>query len=168
MGVNLWGVIHGVRTFVPLMLKQGDECHVVNTSSMAGLVSGPALGVYKVSKHGVVSLSETLSCELAIMKAKIGVSVLCPGGVKTRVMECERNRPAEMQNAAAAESKHPVVAQAEAMLHQLVETGMEPSQVAEAVFEAIRQGRFYVLTHEDWKLHVRKRMDDILLGRSPC
>ena len=168
LGVNLWGVIHGVRTFVPLMLKQGDECHVVNTSSMAGLVSGPALGVYKVSKHGVVSLSETLACELAIMKAKIGVSVLCPGGVKTRVMECERNRPAEMQNAVAAESKHPVVAQAEAMLRQLVETGMPPSQVAEAVFEAIREGRFYVLTHEDWKLHVRKRMNDILLGRNPC
>jgi NAD(P)-dependent dehydrogenase (short-subunit alcohol dehydrogenase family) len=168
LGVNLWGVIHGVRTFVPLMLKQADECHVVNTSSMAGLVSGPALGIYKVSKHGVVSLSETLACELAIMKAKIGVSVLCPGGVKTRVMECERNRPAEMQNPDAVESKHPVVAQAEAMLRQLVETGMEPSQVAAAVFEAIREGRFYVLTHADWKLHVRKRMDDILLGRSPC
>ena len=168
LGVNLWGVIHGVRTFIPLMLKQADECHVVNTSSMAGLVSGPALGVYKVSKHGVVSLSETLACELSIMKAKIGVSVLCPGGVKTRVMESERNRPAEVQNAGAAESKHPVVAQAEAMLRQLVETGMEPSQVAEAVFEAIREGRFYVLTHEDWKIHVRKRMNDILLGRNPC
>src|SRR5918912_2770563 len=76
LGVNLWGVIHGVRTFVPLMLRQGDGCHVVNTASMAGLISGPALGIYKVSKHGVVSLSETLQCELSLMKAKIGVSVL--------------------------------------------------------------------------------------------
>ena len=96
------------------------------------------------------------------------LSVLCPGGVNTRVMECERNRPAELQNASAGESAHPAVAQAEAMLRQLVETGMEPSQVAEAVFEAIREGRFYVLTHEDWKMHVRKRMNDILLGRNPC
>ena len=168
LGVNLWGVIHGVRTFVPLMLGQGDECHIVNTASMAGLVSGPALGVYKVAKHGVVSLSETLCCELAIMKAKVGVSVLCPGGVNTRIMDSERNRPADLQNASAGESAHPVVAQAEAMLRQLVETGLPPSQVAEAVFEAIRDERFYILTHDDWKMHVRKRMDDILQGRNPC
>src|ERR1051325_4326893 len=98
LGVNLWGVIHGVRTFVPVMLKQADECHIVNTASMAGLTSGPALGVYKVTKHGVVSLSETLCCELAAMKSKIGVSVLCPAGVNTRVMDSERNRPEELQN----------------------------------------------------------------------
>ncbi len=83
-------------------------------------------------------------------------------------MDCERDRPAELQNAAAEESKHPAVAQAEAMLRQLVADGMRPAQVAEAVFEAIREGRFYILTHEDWKPHVRKRMDDILLGRNPC
>ena len=168
LGVNLWGVIHGVRTFVPLMLKGGEECHVVNTASMAGLTSGPALGVYKVTKHAVVSLSETLSCELAIMKSKVGVSVLCPGGVNTRVMECERNRPGELRNAPGSESSHPVVAQAEAMLHRLVAEGVEPSRVAEAVFEAIRAGRFYILTHQDWKEQVRKRMDDILLDRNPC
>lgn len=167
LGVNLWGVIHGVRTFVPLMLRQGDECHIVNTASMAGLVSGPALGVYKVTKHAVVSLSETLSCELAVMKANVKVSVLCPGGVQTRVMECERNRPRELQNVSAGESSHPAVAQAEAMLHQLVSTGMPPSQVAEAVFDAIRDERFYILTHADWKHHVQKRMDDILQERNP-
>jgi NAD(P)-dependent dehydrogenase (short-subunit alcohol dehydrogenase family) len=167
LGVNLWGVIHGVRTFVPLMLKQGDECHIVNTASMAGLVSGPALGVYKVTKHGVVSLSETLCCELAVMKSKIGVSVLCPAGVNTRVMESERNRPAELQNVSAGESTHPVVAQAEAMLRQIVSTGMPPSEVAGAVFDAIRDGRFYILTHADWKQFVRKRLNDILLDRNP-
>lgn len=168
LGVNLWGVIHGVRTFVPLMLKQGDECHVVNTASMAGLVSGPALGVYKVTKHGVVSLSETLQCELAIIKAKIGVSVLCPGGVNTRILEAERNRPAEMQSATVTVGPvHPAVAQADAMLRQLVEAGMPPSRVAEMVFEAIRDERFYILTHEDWKQYVRKRLNDILLGRNP-
>jgi NAD(P)-dependent dehydrogenase (short-subunit alcohol dehydrogenase family) len=167
LGVNLWGVIHGVRTFVPLMLKQGDECHVVNTASMAGLVSGPALGAYKVAKHGVVSLSETLCCELALMKANVGVSVLCPAGVKTRVMECERNRPDELRNASAAESTHPAVAQAEGMLQRLVGSGMPPAQVAGAVFDAVREGRFYVLTHADWKPLVRKRMEDILQERNP-
>jgi NAD(P)-dependent dehydrogenase (short-subunit alcohol dehydrogenase family) len=167
LGVNLWGVIHGVRTFVPLMLKQGDECHIVNTSSMAGLVSGPALGVYKVTKHGVVSLSETLSCELTLMRANVKVSVLCPAGVNTRVMESERNRPAELQNAPAEESAHPAVVQAEAMLRRLVAAGMSPAEVAAAVFDAIREERFYILTHEDWKPLVRKRMDDILLGRNP-
>jgi NAD(P)-dependent dehydrogenase (short-subunit alcohol dehydrogenase family) len=168
LGVNLWGVIHGVRTFVPLMLKQGDECHVVNTASMAGLVSGPALGVYKVTKHAVVSLSETLCCELALMKSNVKVSVLCPAGVNTRVMECERNRPAELQNASASESAHPAVSQAEAMLRQLVEAGMPPSEVAEAVFDAIREERFYILTHADWKSFVQKRMEDILQERNPC
>lgn len=166
LGVNLWGVIHGVRAFVPVMLGQGDECHIVNTASMAGLVSGPALGVYKVTKHAVVSLSETLCCELAVMKSNVKVSVLCPAGVQTRVMECERNRPAELQNAS--ESAHPVVAQAEAMLRQMVDTGMPPSEVAEAVFDAVREERFYVLTHADWKHHVQKRMEDILHERNPC
>lgn len=168
LGVNLWGVIHGVRAFVPVMLKQGDECHIVNTASMAGLVSGPALGVYKVAKHAVVSLSETLCCELALMKSNVKVSVLCPAGVNTRVMECERNRPAELQNASASESAHPAVTQAEAMLRQLVETGMPPSQVAETVFDAIRDERFYILTHADWKQFVQKRLDDILQDRNPC
>jgi NAD(P)-dependent dehydrogenase (short-subunit alcohol dehydrogenase family) len=167
MGVNLWGVIHGVRTFVPLMLKQADECHIVNTASIVGLVSGPALGIYKVTKHGVVSLSETLCCELAAMGSKIRVSVLCPAGVNTRIMDSERNRPSELQNAAASELIKPVVAQAEEMLRQLVENGMSPSQVAEAVFDAIRNERFYILTHADWKPLVQKRMDDILQERNP-
>lgn len=168
LGVNLWGVVYGVRTFVPVMLEQGDECHIVNTASMAGLISGPALGVYKVAKHGVVSLSETLCCELALMKSKIGVSVLCPGGVNTRIMDSERNRPAELRNESAAGSAHPAVAQAEAMLHRLVGAGMPPSDVAGMVFDAVREGRFYILTHEDWKTHVLKRMGDIVHGRNPC
>jgi NAD(P)-dependent dehydrogenase (short-subunit alcohol dehydrogenase family) len=167
LGVNLWGVIHGVRAFVPLMLEQGDECHVVNTSSAAGLISGPALGVYKAGKHAVVSLSETLYCELAIIKAKIGVSVLCPGGVNTRMLDSERNRPAELRDERPRESTHPAVVQADAMLRELVGAGLRPSQVAEMVFDAVREGRFYVLTHEDWKPLVRQRMNDILLGRNP-
>jgi NAD(P)-dependent dehydrogenase (short-subunit alcohol dehydrogenase family) len=167
MGVNLWGVIHGVRTFVPLMLRQADECHIVNTASIVGLISGPALGIYKVTKHGVVSLSETLYCELAAMGSKVKVSVLCPAGVKTRIMDSERNRPVDQQNASSNESANPVVAQAEEMLRQAVETGMPPSQVADAVFDAIRDERFYILTHADWKGVVQKRTDDILQERNP-
>ena len=167
LGVNLWGVIHGVRTFVPLMLEQADECHIVNTASMAGLVSGPALGVYKVTKHGVVSLSETLCCELAAVTPNVKVSVLCPAGVNTNVMDSERNRPAELRNASAGQSAHPAVRQSEEMLRRLVATGMPPSEVAAAVFDAIRDGRFYILTHPTWKPLVRKRMEDILQERTP-
>src|SRR5947209_3090517 len=96
MGVNLWSVIHGVRVFVPIMLAQDTECHIVNTASMAGLISGPGLGAYKVTKHGVVALSETLYHELAERGAKVKVSVLCPGVVSTRIMEGGRNRPGHL------------------------------------------------------------------------
>jgi NAD(P)-dependent dehydrogenase (short-subunit alcohol dehydrogenase family) len=167
LGVNLWSVIYGVRTFVPIMLKQADECHIVNTASIAGLISGPGLGVYKVTKHGVVSLSETLCCELAAMRSKIGVSVLCPGWVNTRIMDSERNRPAELQNSPEMEAINPIAAQAQEMIRQLVATGMSPSQVADAVFDAIREERFYILTHADFKPLVQKKMDDILLERNP-
>jgi NAD(P)-dependent dehydrogenase (short-subunit alcohol dehydrogenase family) len=167
LGVNLWGVIYGVRTFVPIMLKQADECHIVNTASIAGLISGPALGVYKVAKHGVVSLSETLCCELAAMRSKIGVSVLCPGWVNTRIMDSERNRPVELQNSPAEEATNPEAAQAHEMIRQLVAAGISPSQVSDAVFNAILEKRFYILTHPDFKSLVQKRMDDILLERNP-
>jgi NAD(P)-dependent dehydrogenase (short-subunit alcohol dehydrogenase family) len=168
LGVNLWGVIYGVRTFVPIMLKQNEESHIVNTASIAGLTTGPSLGVYKVSKHGVVSLSETLACELAIIGSKIKVSVLCPAGVNTRIMNSERNRPAEMQNDSAVESTHPAVKQMDEMLRQLVETGMSPAQIADAVFDAIRSEKFYILTHAEMKPMLQKRMEDILQERNPC
>jgi short-subunit dehydrogenase len=132
------------------------------------LISGPALGVYKVTKHGVVSLSETLCHELAAMESNIKVSVLCPGAVNTRIMESERNRPPELQNAPAVKAVHPALAQSEGTLHRLVKTGWSPSQVAEAVFDGIRNGRFYIMTHESWKPLVQKRMEDILRERNPC
>jgi len=97
MGVNLWGVIHGIRVFVPIMLQQDNECHIVNTASMAGLSSeGPGNGIYTVTKHGVVALTEILSRELTLMNSKIKASVLCPGFVSTNIAESERNRPAEL------------------------------------------------------------------------
>ena len=96
LGVNLWGVIHGIRSFVPRMLDQGGPAHVVNTASMAGLISVPYLGAYNVSKHGVVTLSETLHRDLGLAGSDIGVSVLCPGLVMTNIFESQRNRPDEL------------------------------------------------------------------------
>jgi NAD(P)-dependent dehydrogenase (short-subunit alcohol dehydrogenase family) len=167
IGVNLWGVIHGVRSFVPLMLKQGDECHVVNTASIAGLISGVGIGTYKVTKHAVVALSETLACELAAVEAKVKVSVLCPGGVNTRIMEAERNRPRELQNTVEVEVTNPANLMFNQMLEQLVQTGTPPSEIAGAVFDAIRNEKFYILPHAEWKPAVQKRMEDILLDRNP-
>src|SRR5207244_13441131 len=98
LGVNLMGVVYGIRTFVPLMLQHGSEAHIVNTASMAGLLSTPGLGVYNVTKHGEVTPAETHALELAQQKAKINVSVLCPGWINTQVWDSRRNRPTELQN----------------------------------------------------------------------
>jgi NAD(P)-dependent dehydrogenase (short-subunit alcohol dehydrogenase family) len=164
IGVNLWGVIHGLRTFVPLMLAQDTECHIVNTASMAGLISGPGLGAYKVTKHAVVSLSETLHHELAERDAKVRVSVLCPGIVNTRIMESARNCPGHISPTTTLD---PASAARWESLRQLVPAGMPPVQVADAVFAAIREDRFYILTHPEGKEAVRTRMEDILQERNP-
>jgi NAD(P)-dependent dehydrogenase (short-subunit alcohol dehydrogenase family) len=164
MGVNLWGVIHGVRVFVPLMLAQDVECHVVNTASMAGLISGPGVGAYKVTKHGVVALSETLHHDLAERRAKVKVSVLCPGIVNTRILESARNRPEHIPPTGPLD---PACEARWEALRQLVPAGMPPGQVADAVFEAVRKDQFYILTHPDGKEAVRTRMEDILQERNP-
>ena len=164
VGVNLWGVIHGVRAFVPLMLAQDTECHIVNTASMAGLISGPGLGAYKVSKHAVVSLSETLYHELAERGARVRVSVLCPAFVNTRIMESARNRPGHLAPTA---PLGPASAARWEALGRLVPAGIPPVQVADAVFAAVRNDQFYILTHPEGKESVRTRMEDILQERSP-
>jgi NAD(P)-dependent dehydrogenase (short-subunit alcohol dehydrogenase family) len=165
MGVNLWSVIHGVRVFVPIMLAQDTECHIVNTASIAGLISGPGLGVYKVTKHGVVTLSETLYHELVERGAKVKVSVLCPGVVNTRIMEAARNRPGHLPTT---ESLRPAYGARWEALRQAVQAGMPPVQVADAVFKAVREDQFYILTHPESKERVRTRMEDILQERSPA
>ena len=167
IGVNLWGVIHGIRVFVPLMLKGGAEGHIVNTASAAGLISGPGLGIYKVTKHGVVTLSETLYHELTLTGAQIKVSVLCPGWVQTRIMDSERNRPAELQNGPTAEPPNPAAEMVMQMVRQAVDTGTPPAQIAEIVFQAIRDEQFYILPHPQVKALVQSRMEDILQGRNP-
>lgn len=162
IGVNLWGVIHGVRTFVPLMLAQDSECHIVNTASMSGLISFPRCSVYGVTKHGVVTLSETLHRDLAERGAKVKVSVLCPGLVKTRIVDSARNRPERL---AATTPMGPVEAASWEALRQLA--GTPPAPIADAVFQAMREERFYILTHPEGKGWIRTRMEDILQERNP-
>jgi NAD(P)-dependent dehydrogenase (short-subunit alcohol dehydrogenase family) len=166
LSVNLWGVIHGVRTFVPLMLEQGDEGHVVNTASLAGLTSTPFLAPYSVSKHGVVTLSETLHKELALQGAKVKVSVLCPGLVRTQIGASSRNRQAQYQNELT-EDAAAVDAMASGAFQQLLDSGIDPVAVASQVLDAVRQERFWVLTHPEADPMIRARADDILERRNP-
>jgi len=167
LGVNLWGVIYGIHYFVPQMLAQNTEGHIVNTASAAGLVSSSGAGIYKVSKHGVVTLSETLAIELAARGARLKASVLCPEWVNTRILDAERNRPQALQNAPEEQRMSPEMAAVLEVVHQWVQEGLAPSQVAEMVFDAIRQEKFYIFTHPTTKLGVRLRMEDILEERMP-
>lgn len=168
LGVNLWGAIHGIRVFVPIMLGQDAEGHVVNTASMAGFISPPWSATYSVTKHGVVTLSETLHHELAQVGARVKVSVLCPGWVKTRMADAERNRPAELQNEPVEATRIPQVEAAERLRVQLRSTGLSPEKVAEDVFRAIKDEKFYILTHPERKDYIRARMEDILEERNPA
>jgi NAD(P)-dependent dehydrogenase (short-subunit alcohol dehydrogenase family) len=164
LDVNLWGVIHGLRTFVPILLRQDDEGHVVNTASMAGHISIPFFSPYHVTKFAVVTLSETLHYELAMAGGKVKASVLCPGFVKTRIMESARNRPPEL------ESDQPSSEAGQAMraaYEDFVGEGIPPGDVAQKVFEAIRDDRFYVFPHPEMLESVRVRMETILAQQNP-
>ena len=145
LGANLWGAIHGCLAFVPRMIAQGGAAHVVNTASMAGLVTPPLSGAYSVTKHAVVALSEALVQDLALRRAPIGVSVLCPGWVATGLLQSASD-PA---------------------LRSLAAHGISPEAVAERTVRAVRSGEFYVLTHPELAPAVRRRADDILAGRAP-
>lgn len=168
LGVNLWGVIYGLHSFVPRMLAQGGEGHIVNTASAFGLFSSAGSGLYKVSKQGVVTLSETLALELAARGAKLKVSVLCPEWVNTRISDAKRNRPQALQNAPEEQHLSPEMVAVVQAKRQLVQAGLAPSQVAEMVFDAIGQEKFYILTHPPHtKQLVQLRMQDILQERMP-
>lgn len=169
LGVNLWGVLHGIHAFVPIMLKQDSEGHVVNTASMAGLVAGgPWWSTYGVAKHGVVNLSESLHRELAAVGSRVKVSVLCPAWVKTQLMDAERNRPASLRNEPSAGTPPPQAALMEQAVRQFVEGGTDPSEIAGMVVDAIRNERFWILPHPEWKEQIRTRMEDIIGERNPA
>jgi NAD(P)-dependent dehydrogenase (short-subunit alcohol dehydrogenase family) len=167
IGVNLWGVLHGIRTFLPIMLAQDTEGYIVNTASIAGLISYAADAPYHATKHAVVALSEKLYYDLALRGAKVRVSVLCPGMVNTRIMDGARNRPPELQD------DHPggeitleMVAAYKAQ-RQAIAAGMPPDQVADCVFQAIVDDRFYILTHPELTPLIEARLTAILNGQNP-
>ena len=162
LGVNLWGVIHGIRAFVPLLVAQGDG-HVVNTASLAGLVSSAFMGPYNATKHAVVTISETLAKDLRAVGSPVGVSVLCPGFVRTAIDRSDRNRPAW----APAPEQAPGYDMLQQALGQLVAGGIDPNGVADKVVDAVRSDTFYILTHEESRPAVATRMYDILEGRAP-
>ena len=165
MGVNLWGVIHGVKIFTPRMLEQGTECHIVNTASMAGLMAGGISTTYSVTKHAVVALSECLHLWLEQRKALVKASVLCPGMVRTDVGNCESHRPAELKNPPAELS--PEMQAGRAAFDAIIARGMPPDKVAEIVFDAIRKEQFYIVTDARWMETVRLRADKLLVLENP-
>jgi len=162
MGVNVQGVIHGIQRFLPLMVEQGDGGHVVNTASMAGLIEGG--GIYGVTKHAVVALSEAIYRDARTRALPIGVSVLCPGWVNTRIMESERNRPEAPRPTP--ESENPMVQILQKLATEQVQKGMDPEEVGRIVVEAIQEERFYILTHP-WEAMIRNRMEHVLEGQNP-
>ena len=164
LGVNVWGVIHGVRTFTPIMLAQDEPCHMVNTASVAGLLSPSGMSVYNVSKHAVVTLSETLYQDLALAQAKLKVSVLCPAFVATGIWNSARNRPSELSAGIDADEEK---RRAEEVRTVLEKGKLTPADVADMVFAAIEAEKFYILTHPKIKAVIETRMQDILLERNP-
>jgi NAD(P)-dependent dehydrogenase (short-subunit alcohol dehydrogenase family) len=170
LGVNLWGVIHGVRAFTPLMLAQAKreadyEGHIVNTASMAGLLSPQLMGAYNVSKHSVVALSETLFHDLASVEKKIACSVLCPAFVPTGISTSHRARPAELLNDSKPTESMKV---AQAMTHKAVSSGkLTAADISEKTFDAIRENRFYIITHPKIMATVKMRLEDIEAMQNP-
>ena len=169
LNVNVWGVIHGIRTFVPILLEQGEPAHVVNTASMAGLTTGPMTAAYFMSKHAVVALSESLFHELAAREScPVHVSVVCPELVNTRIFHADRNRPAHLKRAAD-EDLPEETKQVEAAVSSVAATGVDPSMLAERTLDAIRSDRFWVLPPEGdpWREAARLRNASIDKATNP-
>ncbi len=167
MGVNLWSVIYGLRVFVPQMLSQDTPCHIVNTASVAGLIGGSTNALYSVTKHGVVALTENLSVDLKAEGAKIGCSVLCPGFVNTNIFDSSRNRPSALANEAAPPIPTAEDEQRMAMFREILRQGMQPAQIADIVFDAVRRDQLYILTHDNFAEMIRTRADNIVSGNNP-
>jgi NAD(P)-dependent dehydrogenase (short-subunit alcohol dehydrogenase family) len=165
LGVDLWSVIHGIQHFVPRMLQQAEGGHLVNTSSVAGLLSTPGMAAYNVAKHGVVTLSETLYGELLAAKAKVGVSVLCPAWVPTAIHESARNRQERFGEVRPAEG---LSAAYEERMASAVKSGrLTATDMANEVFTAVMEDRFYVIPHRKINNAIQLRTDDIMNLRNP-
>lgn len=162
--INLWGVIYGCKVFLPGMIEHGEPSHIVNTASMAGLGSAALMGPYNISKYGVVALSETMSKEMQMMQTSVGVSVLCPAFVSTGIAKSDRNMPSDVR---AAIPEQPAVGGMQAVIESLVANGIDTAVVGEAVLDAVRNDRFWILTHDEAKPGVTARAEEIVNGVNP-
>ena len=169
LGVNLWGVVHGVRLFTPMMLQAAQQDpdyqgHIVNTASMAGLLTTPNMGVYNVSKHAVVALSETLYQDLQLVTHQVGASVLCPYFVPTGISQSHRNRPHDI-------APHPPTTSqllGQAMMDKAVSSGkLSAAEVAQQVFDAVQSGQFYIYSHPQALDLVAHRLQAVVAGSNP-
>jgi len=166
-GVNVWGMLYGVRAFVPIMLEQNEPAHIVNTVSMAGLTRGPFAGAYYMSKHAALALSETLFLELEALQAPIHVSALCPELINTGISSADRNRPPHLKRAEGEGAGAGSVA--EEAIKELILQGLDPAVMADRVIQAIRDEQLYVLSEEggNWRNACNARLDDLRLARNP-
>ncbi|MEP1470619.1 MAG: SDR family NAD(P)-dependent oxidoreductase [Halieaceae bacterium] len=165
MRVNQWGIIHGIRHFVPQMLSQGDECHVVNTASMAGMTTLPFAGIYHMTKHAALALSECLFHELALTAPQVGVSCLCPELIATNIGQSQRNRPTELADTRVTESSE--------MVHQAIidatDGALSPRVMAERVLQGIIDNKFYLCPPPEnpWHASAKSRMEDCASTQNP-
>jgi NAD(P)-dependent dehydrogenase (short-subunit alcohol dehydrogenase family) len=164
LGVNFHGVLNGVRTFLPILLAQEEETHMVNTASMLSLVRSP--NIYGVTKQAVLALSETVYGDLQAQNAKVGITVLFPGTIATNLFHGSRNRPADLRGDVDLAATEQGRARRDHM-HEVLSKGMPPEEVADIVIKAIREKAFYVLTDHEWDEQIKRRIDDILLRRQP-
>lgn len=165
--VNLWGVIYGVKVFTPIMLAQDTEAHIVNVASISGLLLSYPCAPYHVTKQAVIGLNENLYASLAQQKAKVKVSLVCPGWVKTDILKSERNRPAEFRSSTKASPPSPAAKEAYRRMQESIETGMSIQELANHVFRAIQDEQLYVITHPEYIPRIQKRFDNILQQKNP-
>ena len=162
LGANLWGILNGIRAFVPRMIEQGDEGHVVNTSSVAGLFGAPFEAPYAVSKFAAFAATESLAQDLAATGSRLKASVLCPGMIKTNIVDSDRNRPDRLATEFTEDQKFVT-----GYLDDVVSRGLAPSEVARMVIDGIRDETFLIFTHDTYPAQLRDRVGELAAGRLP-
>ena len=163
--VNFFGVVNGLRAFMPVLIEQGEEAHVVNTASIGGLMVGPFLSPYIVSKHAVVALTESVYYELETVDAPVHISALCPGAISTGIVDSERIRPDDRSDKAPLRSE--LEREFDHMLTEGVKDGLDPEEVGPMVFSALRENRFWIYTHPMMEESVLPRARSIIDGTNP-
>ena len=167
MNVNVWGPVHGIRSFLPAMIRHGEPCHIVNTSSMAGLTAMPFAGIYHMTKHAVMGLSESLYKEMMAVAPHVGVSVLCPELIKTGIFRSQRNRPEDFSAPGDITTGETVAALHTSAVESGDNHGIDPAIIAERTLAAIRDQQFYILPNEEWRRIAHIRLDEIRAGSNP-